>query len=90
MHTSSLVATLDADHEDALAAIATDPRFSVGELHRGRWLGLVLETSDEAESKRAYRWLCSLPGVDHADVVLVHFDSSPHTNGAENCAGSKA
>ena len=70
---SGLVVTLAEDATataQALAAVASDDRFTLGQ-RTGNRLPLVLEADDDGEAEDLFRWLSDLPGVRRADVVYV-------------------
>ncbi len=79
MTTSALVVTLSEDSAAAAeleAALARDPRFSIGE-RSGRRLPLALETPDQREATECWRWLQAHPGVSSVELLFVHFDGGP-------------
>lgn len=46
-------------------------------MSEGRWLPVVMEAADDAESRTLHDWVAALPGVAFVDVVHVNFDELP-------------
>jgi nitrate reductase NapAB chaperone NapD len=75
MPVSGIALTL---HEDptlarqAMTDLRADARVALGDGH-GRWLPVVVETTDSRAARDAHTWIESLPGVVYADVVYVGF-----------------
>lgn len=75
MPISGLVVTLAADEavrRKAIAALAADPRITVGDSKANK-LALVLETGSPAEDQAAWNELESIPGVDLVALAFVDF-----------------
>jgi hypothetical protein len=76
MPISGLLITLNADESlaaEALAAVSGREEFTPG-LRHGRWLPVVMEARDDAQSRELHDGLQALAGVDFVDVVYVDFD----------------
>ncbi len=56
--------------------LAEHPAFSPGS-KQGMWLPVVMEASDDAESRELHDWIAAQPGVAFVDVVHVNFDETP-------------
>ncbi len=75
MAVCGLLITLDRDPSLAasgLAALRSDPRFTVGE-RRGQQVAVALATDSAEQDDEAYAWLRDLPGVGAADLVYANF-----------------
>ena len=101
MPVSALVVTLVED--PALVAATTaelrgDPRFEVGSEALGpfeasageRRLPVALDTADEDENRRAWRWLQELPGVAFVDVLFVSFEDAADGGDLDPAPGQPA
>lgn len=73
---SSLVVTLarDADVERVLAALAADPRFTLGQ-REGSRVAVVSEDPNRDAAEATYRWLRDeCPSLDYVDLVSAFLD----------------
>lgn len=80
MLTSGLVLTLSSNATAASASITAlreRPEFTLGD-RNDRWLPVVMETRDDAESRELHDWVLTLPGVEFVDVAYVNFDEVYH------------
>ncbi|MBW2528650.1 MAG: hypothetical protein JRI23_31035 [Deltaproteobacteria bacterium] len=71
----SVVITTDEADPNArgtLAALAADPRWTLGDWRRGT-LSAVLETSSVREDRRCLRWLDDQPGIVGVHLVFAHY-----------------
>lgn len=83
MSISSMVIDLagDADGRAALAAIAADPRFTLGPAHGARQ-AIVLDTPSVLDDTDAFDWLRDLPGVRLVTLVRAYLDDEALPAGA--------
>jgi len=72
---SSLVIDIadDADGRAAEAALAADPRFTLGPVQGSR-RAVVLDTPSALDDTDVFDWLRDLPGVRWVTVVRVYLD----------------
>lgn len=81
MPVKGLLITLDEDSQKAASAVeemSARPDIEVGELNE-KWLPVVVESSDEYESKQAVKWIEALPGVYFIDTVFSSVDGDDPT-----------
>lgn len=77
MAISGLMVTLGARAdaaEQALHAIATDPRLTLGR-RAGRCLPVVAETASAEHDAQLWNDLSALPGIESVDVTFVSIDA---------------
>jgi nitrate reductase NapAB chaperone NapD len=75
MPISGLIVTLEQDPArrlDGLQRLRSNPALELG-VQEGRRLAVVSETASRAEDLRLWESLQDCTGVEHVDVVYVHF-----------------
>ncbi len=76
MPVSGLVLTISSDarvRESLLGALRARPEVSLGRCEARR-LAVATDTTDEESDRALWRWLEAQAGVEHIDLVFVHFD----------------
>jgi hypothetical protein len=82
MSVSGLAITLSEQTKVADAAITALHRHHAVELgpRVGRRLAATTDTASTSSDEELWHWMRALPGVDHIDVVFVHFDEPEGTH----------
>ncbi len=76
MPISGLVLTLnreESNQDEALSMIKQSDQIMLGPIS-GQKVPAVLDTPNKDENKKSLRWLESLPGIHHIDVVYVSLE----------------
>ena len=88
MPISGLAITLSVDEARALSAqqaMADEQRVEIGP-RNGRRLAATIETASQDEDRRLREWMTALDGVEHIDIVFIHFDDADDREAPSTCA----